>query len=278
MRFGQKKILPLRRTGVRLEDVREELAATRTGTVILGLGEIGPMTLDLDFSHVLIVGDTGSGASSVMRSFLAQSLAHGAAVVVLDRVRGTHDWANGHPDVRQARSLDEIAAELVAAREELERRQETAATDILTARRLVLAIEKRAGLVEALQERWMEIRRTGDPKKAPAVEALAALEWASPMLGIHLVTSTHSAAWMPADSLAPYNVRILSGRVGELAWPYFTGGRSRPLSAASGCRGEFWVQSGATTVPLRALYLTDEESRHLVAAVIAAARQSWGAA
>ncbi|MFD4522291.1 hypothetical protein ACFWO6_30635, partial [Paenibacillus glucanolyticus] len=221
---------------------------------------------------------TGSGTSSVMRTILAQSLAHGATVVILDRVRGTHGWAVGHPDVRQARSLDEIHAELVAAREELDRRQEKAATDILTARRLVIAIEKRAGLVDALQERWAEVRQDTDPETSPAVTALHALEWASPMLGIHLVTSTHPGARMPAASVVPYNVRILSARVGELAWPFFTGGRSRPLAAASGRRGEFWVLSGGTTVPLHALYLTDEESRHLVAAVIGAARQSWGAA
>lgn len=264
--------------GVCLEGVRDALESTRSGQVVLGVGETGgAMMLDLDYSHTLIVGDTGSGTTVLIRSVIAQVLADGAEVVIIDRARH-HGWAQGHPDVTQVWALDEIAAQLVRLGEELERRQDVAASDILSARRLVLAIQGRADLAEALQTRWMELRRTGDSKKSPAVEALRALEWASPLLGIHLVTATSSRAWVPAATLAAYGIRVLSGRVSELAWPVFTGGVPRPLAAMSRRPGRFWVVRGATTAELTALHLTPAESQHLVAALIAAGRRKWGVA
>ncbi|MEU0316964.1 hypothetical protein [Nocardioides sp. NPDC006273] len=279
MKLWQKKPAPaLPPVGVGLYDVHDALESTRSGQVVLGLGETGPMMLDLEFSHTLIVGDTGSGTSGLVRTVLAQALADGAEVVIVDRARLSHRWTQGHPDVTQVWTLDEIAGELVRLGEELERRQAAAASDALNSRRLVLAIEHRAGLAEALQERWMELRQTGDPKRSPAAEALQALEWCSPLLGIHLVATANSGVWMSAQARAPYGIRILSGRVGELAWPVFTNGLPRPLAATSRRPGRFWVVRGVTTVPLTALHLLAEEAQHLPAALIAAARREWGVA
>lgn len=279
MNLWHKKTQPaLPASSVSLVDVRDALESTRLGQVVLGLGEAGPMMLDLDFSHTLIVGDTGSGISSLMRSMLAQVLADGGEVVIVDRARTSQQWADGHPDVTYARTLDEIAAELVRLGEELERRQAIAAADILNVRQLVLAIEHRAGLAEALQERWAELRQTGDPERSPAAEALQALEWASPLLGIHLVATANSGVWLSAQAREAYGIRILSGRVGELAWPVFTGGLPRPLAAMSRRPGRFWVVRGVTTVPLTGLHLLAEEAQHLPAALIAADRRKWGVA
>ncbi|MGH4000217.1 MAG: hypothetical protein ACRDTJ_22470 [Pseudonocardiaceae bacterium] len=264
--------------GVCLEGVRDALESTRSGQIVLGIGETdGPMMLELDFAHTLIVGDAGAGTSVLLRSVLGQALAHGAEVVLLDRAR-RHSWVKGHPDVRQVWAVDAIAAELVGLAEELERRQTIAASEILSSRRLVLAIECRAGLAEMLQERWEELRDPGDPIAAPAVAALAELEWASPMLGIHLVSTTHAGARVPAAAREAYGVRIVSGRVGTQAWPMFTGGLSRPLAAQSRQPGRFWVVSGATTAPLIALHLTELEAQHLPAALLLASAGKWGAA
>lgn len=272
---SRQELLPV---GVCLDSMREALEGTRSGQVVLGGGELGPMLLDLEFAHTLIVGDTGSGTSVLMRSVLAQVLADGAEVVIVDRARISHRWANGHPDVTQVWALDEIAAQLVRLGEELERRQALAESDVIGVRRLVLAIERRAGLAEALQERWFELRTAGDPKRSPAVVALEALEWASPLLRVHVVSSTNSGVWMAAQALAAYGIRILSGRVGEQAWPVFANGLPRPLAATSRRPGRFWVTRGVTTVPLTALYLSAEEAQHLPAALIAAGRRKWGVA
>lgn len=264
--------------GVRLEDVREELEGARSGQVVLGLGETdGAMMLDLDFAHTLLVGDTGSGTSGLMRSILGQVLAHGAEVVVLDRT-ARQSWAKAHSDVTHAGRVDEIHAELVRLGQELERREKVAASDILTARRIVVAIDHRAGLAEALQARWTERREWGEPQVSPAVEALAALEWASPMLGLHVVAATNSGSSLAATTREAYGVRIVSGRVGTQAWPVFTGGLSRPLAATSRTPGRFWAVRGATTAPLSALYLTEVEALHLPAALLLADAGKWGAA
>lgn len=279
MSLWQKKSRPaLEPVGVCLDGVREALESTRSGQVVLGVGETGgAMMLDLDYSHTLIVGDTGSGTSVLTRSVLAQVLADGAEVVVIDRAR-QHRWANGHPDVTQVWTLDEISDQLVRLAAELFRRRRVAESDILSARRLVVAIENRAGLAEALQERWTKIRRPYDAEVSLAVQALHELEWASPLMGIHLVATANSGVCMSPRQREAYSVRILSGRVGEMAWPVFSGGVSRPLAAMSRRPGRFWVVRGATTVELTALHLTPAESQHLVAALIAADRRKWGVA
>ena len=276
MRFIRKS--PAQPAGVRLEDVREALESARSGQVVLGLGETdGPMMLDLDVAHTLLVGDSGSGTAGLMRSILGQVLAHGAEVVVLDRT-ARQSWAKAHPDVTHAGRIDAIHAELVRLGRELERRENVAATDILTARRIVVAIDHRAGLAEALQERWTERRVWGEPQVSPAVEALAALEWASPMLGLHVVAATNSGSSLAATTREAYGVRIVSGRVGTQAWPVFTGGLSRPLAATSRTPGRFWAVRGVTTAPLSALYLTEVEALHLPAALLLADAGKWGAA
>lgn len=266
---------------VELDDVRDELAATRAGTVILGAGEAGPMTLDLEHSHVLVTGYSGSGKRVLMRSIAAQSLAHGDEVVILDGT-SRHRWAAGHPDVAYAASTAEMHFQLVRLGEELADRMVADNDELYAMRRVLLVIENRGELVDALRWFWEENRTPADSPGSPAVAALAALEFASRDLRMHLVSAVFSPASLPAASRSAYGARIISGRVSAQHWAVASGGLPRPLVPHGGPgdrgRGRFWVVVGLTAAPLQALMLTDEESRHLAAAVILSARRIWGAA
>lgn len=281
MRFWTKKVpaYPSTPGVVRLDDVRDELEAAREGTVILGKGEAGAMTLDLDFSHVLVVGGAGSGKSSLVRSVLAQVLATGGYVVILDLVPGVHRWASKHPDVAYARDIPKMHAELVRLGEELTWRHLYTAAEVRAARRIVVSVEHRGAMVQMLRHYWSEIRTATDPEKSPAVDALEALEVASPALRMHLMATTQRAAAGDlggAGKRENYRVRICAGRVSDVGWRMVLGGAPRPAGAYSAGPGRFWVVRGAAVAPLRALWLTPDQARHLVAAVIATARTKWG--
>lgn len=262
---------------VELDDVRDELAATRAGTVILGVGEIGPMTLDLEHGHVLVVGGSGSGKRLLMRSIAAQGLAHGDEVVILDGTR-RHDWAAGHPDVAYADRTAEMHFQLVRLGEELADRMVADNDELYALRRVMLIVENRGELVEALRWYWEQNRTPADPAGSPAVAALAALEVSSRSLRMHIVAAVNSPAALPGAARLLYGVRIISSRERAQSWAVASRGLPRPLDAQSGRRGRFWVVSGQTAVPLQALTLTDDEARHLAAAVILSARKIWGAA
>ncbi|MGH3997872.1 MAG: helicase HerA domain-containing protein [Pseudonocardiaceae bacterium] len=278
MRSIWKKSAP---STVRLEDVREELEAAREGTAILGMGETGPMTLDLDYSHVMVVGGTGSGKSVLVRSVLAQQLAHGADVLILDQAWGGHRWAKGHPDVTHAPDIDTVHYELVRLGEELADRLVAGYSEVQKMRRIVVALEHRGSLVEALRRFWEIARVPGlSPEGSPAVAALAALEWASPLLRINLVASSQTAAPLSPFTREVYGVRIASASVSPQAWQQIAGDLPRPVAStgAPRRRGRFCVVTGMAAGPLNGLCLTPLESQFLVAAVIAAGRGEWGAA
>lgn len=281
MRFWTKKIpaYPSTPGVVRLDDVRDELEAAREGTVILGKGEAGAMTLDLDFSHVLVAGGAGSGKSALVRSILAQVLATGGYVVILDLVPGVHRWASKHPDVAYARDIPKMHAELLRLGEELTWRHFYSAAEVRAARRIVVSVEHRGAMVQMLRHYWSEIRTATDPEKSPAIDALEALEVASPALRMHLVATSQRAAAGAlggADKRRNYRVRICAGRMSEAGWRMVLGDLPRPNRADAGLPGRFWVLRDETVAPLRALWLTSDQARHLVAAVIATARTKWG--
>lgn len=265
---------------VKLEDVREDLEAAREGTAVLGLGEAGPMTLDLDYSHVLVVAGTGKGKSVLIRSVLAQQLAHGAEVVILDQTWGAHRWAKRHPDVTYARDIDDIHHQLVRLGEELADRMVADHAEVMRSRRLVVAIENRGNLVDELRRFWEAARVPGlSPEGgSPAVAALAALEWASPLLRINLVTASQSSAFLPIATRAAYGLRIAGASISDESWQNLTDDLPRPAGTSTWHPGRFCVIRGMATAPLEALYLEPTEARHLVAAVIAAGRGKWGVA
>ncbi|MBC7279201.1 type IV secretion system DNA-binding domain-containing protein [Nocardioides sp.] len=272
--WNRKKSAP---SMVELDDVRDELAATRAGTVILGAGESGPMTLDLEHSHVLVVGGSGTGKRVLMRSIAAQGMAHGEDVVILDGT-GRHRWAAGHPDAAYAASTAEMHFQLVRLGEELADRMVADNDELYAMRRVLLVVENRGELVEALRWFWEQNRTPADPAGSPAVAALAALEWASPLLRMHVVAAVNSPAALPAASRSAYGVRVISARVNAQSWAVASRGLPRPLDAESDRRGRFWVAVGQTAAPVQALSLSEDESRHLAAAVILSARRIWGAA
>lgn len=251
---------------VQVEDVRDALEESRPSSVVLGLERPGlPVSLDLNEGHVLMSAGAGSGKSVLMRSLLAQQLAHGSEVVILDVTRLSHRWAIGHPDVTYVRDVDEIGAELLRLVDELQRRMAVLAAGG-PVRRLVVAIEARDVLVEHLD--------------APARAALETLERVGPaFLRMHVVSSVYRPPAL-SPMLKNYSARIVGRATCPQAWELLAGrGVPYPGPAMRGRPGRFWlVHLGRRVVELRGLFLTPEQARDLVAAVLRGLTGGRGAA
>lgn len=267
MRIWKRNSAPAMAPAVRVEDVRAALEESRPSSVVLGLERPGrPVNLDLNEGHVLMSAGAGSGKSVLMRSLLAQQLAHGSEVVILDVTGPSHRWAIDHPDVTYVRDVDEIGAELLRLVDELQRRMAVLAAGG-PVRRLVVAIEARDVLVEHLD--------------APARAALETLERVGPaFMRMHVVSSVHRPPALAPALLKNYSARIVGRATGPQAWELLAGrGVPYPGPAMRGRPGRFWlVHLGRRVVELRGLFVTPEQARDLVAAVLRGLTGGRGAA
>lgn len=268
---------------VRLDDVRELLPDARPGKVVLGLAEKAPELLDLDESHVLVIGYAGYGKTVLVRSMLAQTLAHGGYGVVLDAAHTTHEWATTHPDVSYARSVVGIHSELLRLRDELEARMAILrAGGPAPVDRVMVAIEERTALVELLKRWWAINRGANDPVRSPALDALETLEQASPSWRIHLVATVQHAAGMSSPAAREvYGTRLVGTHLSEKAYRAALGS-VEPPAGRSRLRGRFWLvrhaQSAEIDVtPVQTLALTPSQARDLVNEVLKASRKNYAA-
>ncbi len=95
--------------------------------VILGMGNEGPVSVDLDGEspHILVNAPTGLGKSAVARSVAVQRLAQGDLVVMLDVKMHSHRWARDlAPLVHYADTDAEVGSALVNLGRELHRRNQ----------------------------------------------------------------------------------------------------------------------------------------------------------
>lgn len=263
----KKNSAPATSPAVRVEDVRDALEGSRPSSVVLGLERTGrPVSLDLNEGHVLMSAGAGSGKSVLMRSLLAQQLAHGSEVVILDVTRLSHRWAIGHPDVTYVQDVDEIGAELLRLVDELQRRMAVLA-DGGPVRRLVVAIEARDVLRSHLD--------------VSARAALETLERVGPaFVRMHVVSSVHRPPALSPALRENYAARIVGRGTCPQAWELLAGkGVPYPGEAMRGRPGRFWlIRAGRRVVELRGLFVTPEQARDLVAAVLRGMTGRRGAA
>lgn len=184
---------------VTLEDARDLVESAPTSAPLIGIGHRGdPISVDLDSEspHVLISASTGGGKSVTARAILAQVLHHGGQALVLDIKMISHAWARGLPNVRYVRNIADIHDALCALRPELDRRnalvddgadQDGNTDHVDVGPRLVVLLEEINGTSQRLAAYWAEIRDKEDPKRSPAVDALADALYMGRAVRIHVL-------------------------------------------------------------------------------------------
>lgn len=197
------------------QEIREAIDAADRSELVVGLAKYGKVVkLDLndDSPHVLISAGSGGGKSVLARMFMAQFLAQGARIVILDKKRFSHQWAKGLPRVtyHNGKNIAEMHDALIALAKIGDDRMDLAEANGGEAMdfggRIVLVFEEMNATIGKLTNYWQEVRdnKAGDPKRSPALEALSDLVNMGRQVEMHVVAI---AQQMTANTLGGGSVR-----------------------------------------------------------------------
>lgn len=216
---------------VSLADIVPAIEKSNQDSVVLGLGrgnEVVSASIAEDSPHFGLSIAAGGGKSQLARLAAAQILHNGGIVMILDIKRLSHTWARDLPNVRYARSIEEIHEALMWLEYEIGRRTKVADVGVdlegevhanVGPRLLVIAEEMNEGMAR-LRRYWTEIRGKDDPRKSPSIEALEGALFMGRQVRINMFAVAQMMTALAAGSGAArenMGIRIL-GRYTRNAW------------------------------------------------------------
>jgi hypothetical protein len=214
-----------------LKDVYQAIDKSSQDNVVLGLGrgnDTVKVSVAEDSPHFGLSIAAGGGKSQLARLAAAQILHNGGIVLILDIKRLSHTWARDLPNVRYARTIEEIHDALIWLDYEINRRTRVADVGVdlegevhanVGPRVLVIAEELNEGMAR-LRRYWIETRGRNDPKKSPAIEALEEALFMGRQVRINMFAVAQMMTALAAGSGAArenMGIRIL-GRYTRNAW------------------------------------------------------------
>jgi hypothetical protein len=275
---GRDNHLTIRRTPrprgqVLLDDAREAMLAAPESAPLIGYGRRDKqisVDLDSESPHILISAGTGAGKSVTTRAIVCQLMRYGAQVTFLDVKRQSHRWAVDLAGVTYCRDTAELHEQLIALAAEGDRRNRLAdgvPLDVDTSSldlgpRIVIVAEEMNATIGRLQTYWDDIREKSDPKKSPAVAALADILFMGRAVKIHVIAI---AQMMTARSLGGpearenFATRILA-RYTLNAWRMLCP-EIWPAPKSTRHKGRCQVVIGGEAHETQVLFLTDKEAR-----------------
>jgi hypothetical protein len=138
-----------------------------------------PVVISLrdDSPHIAVSAGSGAG-----KSVLAHAAGHadphrGGRVVILDR-KGSHRWAIGQPGIDYCTKPAQMHAALLRTAALADERNDLALheeEDWDPGDRVLVICEELNATIGQLANYWADVREKGDPKKSPAIAALADL-------------------------------------------------------------------------------------------------------
>lgn len=253
------------------QTVRDMVAATKKGTIWLGMGRDGAqVTYRLDpHPHILISGATGSGKSAIARSITAQLMAQDARteVVNIDSKHLSHPWLRGLPGATNLHDVDDIAAGLVALADEVKAR--VAHVDRLPRAdidpylaglpRKVVIVEEAPTLMDELDAWWRASHPKSEP--CPAIAALRLLLNMSRITGFHVIGIAQRAdakAMGGPQARENFVLRILPSGYTKKAWNMLV----PEIDYVPSIERPGWamVCHGSTATETQMLWITDDEA------------------
>lgn len=261
---------------VSYQDILPLLQAAKETAPIIGLtAGRKPVDVDLesDSPHVLVSAGSGGGKSVLMRAILAQALSKGGYAVIFDIKRVSHMWANNLPNVRYVRSVEAIHEQLIALKDEIDRRtllvEQHADIDgntdhVDVGPRLWVAFEEMNATINRLNAYWRLIKQPGQPNLSPAVDALLDVLFMGRQIKVHVVGVAQSGTARTMGGpegrenfatrcLARYTVQAWRMLVPEV-WPM----PKKPKQP-----GRWQIVKNGEATETQAAYLTPKEAREL---------------
>lgn len=251
---------------VRWPSLSATVQAAPETTLVAGVGLGGQLVtvdLALDSPHLGVSGDSGSGKSVLLQALLAQALHKGAVVVMLDMKRHSHRWCQGLPNVLYCKDVAHIHDTMVLVGKEVQRRNEVADDpDADVGPRVLTVLEEANATADLLAQYWAELRAPGDPKRSPALTALAFTLFTGRAVRANVVVA---AQQLRADAVAGgaarenLGVRLLGGAT-EATWRMLAP-EVRPVPPKPRVKGRWRLVTGGELTEFQSLWATDEEAR-----------------
>ncbi|MFD6712345.1 hypothetical protein AMK25_22390 [Micromonospora sp. TSRI0369] len=250
------------------EQVAANLAGLAEWEFYLGQGAGDrPVTLSLrdDSPHIAVSAGTGAGKSVLAELVAVQVLNRGGRVVILDR-KGSHRWALGLAGVDYCTKPTQMHDALVRLAALADERNQLAlheAEDWDPGPRVLVIAEELNATIGQLVNFWAEVRGKGDPKRSPAVSALADLLFMGRSAKVNVLAIAQmltARAIGGPEARENFGVRCLA-RYTANNWKMLVPEAAMPR--ASRTLGRWQIAIGGQTTETQVAHLTVAEAREL---------------
>ncbi|WP_349880834.1 type IV secretory system conjugative DNA transfer family protein [Micromonospora sp. HUAS YX12] len=257
---------PPARVGV--DQVTEHLPRLAEWEFYIGQGAGDrPVTLSLrdDSPHIAVSAGTGAGKSVLAELVAVQVLNRGGRVVILDR-KGSHRWALGLAGVDYCTKPAQMHDALVRLATLADERNTLAmheAEDWDPGPRVLVICEELNATIGQLANFWAEARGKGDPKRSPAVSALADLLFMGRSAKVNVLAIAQmltARAIGGPEARENFGIRCLA-RYTANNWKMLVPEAAMPR--ASRTLGRWQIVIGGQATETQVAYLSASEARQL---------------
>jgi len=229
----------------------------------------GPVTLSLrdDSPHIAVSAGTGAGKSVLAQLIAVQVLARGGRILILDR-KGSHRALLGLPGVDYCTRPEQMHDALIRTDALADERNSLAlheAEDWDPGQRVLVICEELNATIGQLANWWAENREKGEPKRSPAISALANLLFMGRSAKVNVIAIAQmltARAIGGPEARENFGIRCLA-RYTANNWKMLVPEAAMPKSSRT--LGRWQVVIGGQATEVQVAYLNKAQVRALVA-------------
>jgi hypothetical protein len=226
-----------------------------------------PVVISLrdDSPHIAVSAGSGAGKSVLAMLLAVQVLARGGRVVILDR-KGSHRWALGLPGVDYCTKPVQMHDALLETSAMADERNDLALheeEDWDPGPRTLVICEEMNATIGQLANYWADTRLKGEPKKSPAIAALADLLFMGRSAKVNVLAIAQmltARAIGGPEARENFGIRCLA-RYTANNWKMLVPEAAMPR--ASRTLGRWQVVIGGQAIEVQVAYLTTKQARAL---------------
>jgi hypothetical protein len=228
-------------------------------------GEPVVISLKDDSPHIAVSAGSGAGKSVLAQLLAVQVLRRGGQVLILDR-KGSHRWAIGLAGVDYCTKPAQMHEALIRAAATASERNDLSfheEEDWDCGPRVLVICEEMNATIGQLTNLWADIRAKGEPKKSPAVSALADLLFMGRSAKYNVLAIAQmltARAIGGPEARENFGIRCLA-RYTKNAWKMLVPEAAMPR--ASRTLGRWQVVIGGQAIEVQVAYLTAKQARAL---------------
>ncbi|MEU7677901.1 DUF87 domain-containing protein [Micromonospora taraxaci] len=226
-----------------------------------------PVILSLrdDSPHIAVSAGTGAGKSVLAQGIAVQVLARGGRTTILDR-KGSHRWALGQPGVDYCTRPEQMHNALIRLASLADERNTLALhedEDWDPGPRELVICEELNATIGQLANYWADVREKSDPKRSPAISALADLLFMGRSAKVNVIAIAQmltARAIGGPEARENFGIRFLA-RYTTNNWKMLVPEAAMPRSSRT--LGRWQVVIGGQATEVQVAYLTVKQARAL---------------